>query len=446
VIKGKVIRMKKVLWVCNIMIPAIAKELGLPYSNREGWLSGIFGALIDKKENKEIELGICFPIESFDKQPRLQKGKPLVVQGVPCYGFAEDLACPEKYDKALESEFSTIFADFKPDMIHVFGTEFPHALAAVKVFGKPDKTLLGIQGLCYEIAKVYMAGLPEYVCNRVTFRDFVRKDSLKRQQEKFAIRGEREQEVIRLAGHITGRTAFDKKGTKSVNAIAKYHSMNETMRESFYCGEWNREACEKYSIFLGQGDYPLKGFHFLLEALPQICKEYPGAKVYVAGNSIVANGSLKDKIKISSYGKYLLELIKKYHLQDKVIVLGKLPEQEMKERFLKSAVFVCPSVLENSPNTIGEAMLLGVPVVAAAVGGIPDMIIHEEEGLLFESGNVSLLAEAIIRLFNDEKDADGHTMAEQLSKKARKRAKVVHDGAANYKRLMEIYAVICEEE
>lgn len=438
--------MKKVLWICNIMLPVIAKELELPYSNREGWLTGIFGALNDKKENKEIALGICFPIASFEGQSRLQKGKPLMVQGVPCYGFAENLACPEEYDKALENEFSTIFADFKPDMIHVFGTEFPHALAAVKVFGKPDKTLLGIQGLCYEIAKVYMAGLPEYVCNRVTFRDFVRKDSIKRQQEKFAIRGKREQEVIRLAGHITGRTAFDKKGTEAVNPKAKYYSMNETMRESFYAGEWKRENCEKCSIFLGQGDYPLKGFHFLLEALPQICKEYPETKVYVAGNSIIANCSLKDKIKISSYGKYLLELIKKYRLQDRVVVLGKLTEQEMKEQFLKSAVFVCPSVLENSPNTIGEAMLLGVPVVAAEVGGIPDMITHEEDGLLFESGNVSALAEAIIRIFDDEKDADAQTMAEQLSKKARKRAKVVHDGAANYKRLMEIYASICEEE
>ena len=438
--------MKKVLWVCNIMLPAIAKELQLPYSNREGWLSGILEAFNNKKEKKEMELGICFPIASFEEHPRLPKGKPFMVQGIPCYGFAENLACPEKYDVALESEFSDIFADFKPDMLHVFGTEFPHALAAVKVFGKPDKTLLGIQGLCYEIAKVYMAGLPEYVCNRVTFRDFVRKDSLKQQQEKFVIRGDREKEVIRLAGHITGRTAFDKAGTKAVNPKAKYHPMNETMRESFYYGEWNSETCERYSIFLGQGDYPLKGFHFLLEALPRICKEYPDTKVYVAGNSIIADSNLKDKLKISSYGKYLLELIKKYRLQDRVIVLGKLTEQEMKEQFLKSAVFVCPSILENSPNTIGEAMLLGVQVAAARVGGIPDMIAPEEDGLLFIGGDVSGLAEAVIRLFDSKKAADGQTLAEKLSKNARKRAKAVHDGVENYKRLMAIYESVCKEE
>lgn len=421
------------------MLPVIAKELALPYSNREGWLTGILNALTAKKENREIELGICFPIDSIEGHIPLQKGKPFMVQGVPCYAFTEDLVHPEKYEESMEDVFAEIFEDFKPDMIHVFGTEFPHALAAEKAFGKPEKTLLGIQGLCCEIAKVYMAGLPNKVCNSVTFRDLIRRDSLKQQQEKFVLRGEREKEIIRRAGHITGRTEFDKKHTKAINSMAQYHSMNETMRESFYTGVWKQEACVRYSIFLGQGDYPLKGFHVLLEALPEIEKQYPDVKVYVAGNSIINQSGLKAKLKISAYGKYLLSLIKKHNLQDKVVVLGKLSEQEMKERFLKSEVCVCASVLENSPNTIGEAMLLGVPVVAANVGGIPDMITHEKDGLLFESGNAKQLAEAIIRVFHGE-------LAEKLSAKARERAAKVHDGASNYRRLMEIYEYICREE
>lgn len=435
--------MKKVLWVCNIMLPVIAKELGLPYSNREGWLTGILNAMIDQKEKKELDLGICFPIASFEEHPFLQKGMPFMVQGVPCYGFVEDLLRPECYDETMEEEFAAIFADFKPDILHVFGTEFPHALAAVKTFGQPEKTLLGIQGLCSEIAKIYMAGLPEKVCRRVTFRDLIRKDSLRQQQEKFRIRGEREKEVIGLAGHITGRTEFDRKGTEAINPKARYHKMNETMRSSFYAGEWKRETCEKHSIFLGQGDYPLKGFHFLLEAMPIICEKYPDAKIYVAGNSIISEKGLKNKIKRSAYGEYLLSLIKKYRLGNQIVVLGKLDEEEMKDRFLKSELFVCPSVLENSPNTIGEAMLLGVPVAAAAVGGIPDMIRNEKDGLLFESGSAEKLAAAVLKLFDEEKDEKGTVLAQRLSQSARERAREVHDGAANYRRLMEIYKNIC---
>ena len=89
------------------------------------------------------------------------------MRGVPCYGFSEDLGTPELYDPSLETCFGEILEDFKPDMIHVFGTEFPHALAAVRAFGKPERTLVGIQGLCYKIAEVYMAKLPETVCGDI---------------------------------------------------------------------------------------------------------------------------------------------------------------------------------------------------------------------------------------------------------------------------------------
>lgn len=428
--------MKRVLWICNIMMPVIAKALSLPYSNREGWLTGNFNRIIQEKE-KKIELGICFPIAGGT--PSLEQVNPLLVQQVPCYGFEEDLVHPERYDASLEKRFAEIFADFKPDIIHIFGTEFPHALAAAKVFGRPERTLVGIQGLCHEIAKVYQAGVPDRVFGQVTFRDLVRQDSLKQQQEKFVIRGEREKEIIALAGHITGRTAFDRNATEKINPGAVYHHMNETLRSSFYEGKWEEDACEPHSIFLAQGDYPLKGFHVLLKALPVLREHYPDVKVYVAGNSVINDSGLKDKIKISAYGKYLLALIRENRLEEQVVVLGKLKEEEMKETYLRTSVFVCPSTLDNSPNTVGEAMLLGMPVVASEVGGIPDMITHGEDGLLVEKEKEEALAEAILKVWSKERDENGLTLAGRLAANAAKRARITHDGNLNYQRLTEIY-------
>lgn len=425
--------MKRVLWICNIMLPVIAEDLGLPYSNREGWLSGILEQLLEEKEEKP-ELGICFPMGNLPKQLQDLNGRPLVVKGVPCYAFTENLNTPEVYDASLEERFQEIFADFKPDMIHVFGTEFPHALAAVKVFNNPVKTLVGIQGLCGEIAKVYMAGLPGEVQRKVTLRDFLRKDSIRRQQEKFVLRGKQEAEIIKRTGNITGRTAFDKEGTAVINPDAKYFHMNETMRKEFYTGQWSASVCEPYSIFLSQGDYPLKGMHYALEALALLLKEFPLAKLYVAGNSIIEHKSLKQKLKLSAYGKYLLLLIRRHGLEDKVAITGKLTAEEMKQQFLKSSVFICPSVLENSPNTVGEAMLLGVPVVASRTGGIPDMIADGEDGLLVPVGDVDKLAKAIGRMWTED--------AEVYSKAATARARITHDGNANYRRLLEIYDTI----
>lgn len=436
----------KVLWVCNIMLPAVARELKLPYSSREGWLSGIFEQLTGEDKDKKIELGICFPAENREVFTAVNGSGDFCVKGVSCYAFRENLSCPERYDAGMEVRFEEIFADFKPDILHVFGTEFPHALAAVRAFGRPEKTLIGIQGLCYKIAEVYMAGLPEKVCGSVTFRDFIRKDSLKQQQEKFRLRGENEKEALRLTGHITGRTRFDREGTAEINGRAVYHSMNETMRPAFYEGEWKKELCKKHSIFFGQGDYPLKGFHFVLEAMPLILKKYPDAVLYVSGNSIISHKTLKEKLKLSAYGKYLLGLIHKYRFKDRVVMLGKLTEEEMKRQFLRANVFVCASVLENSPNTLGEAMLLGVPVVASAAGGIPDMLLDGKEGLLFEPGDVPALARLIESVFEDKKDEEGVSLTQRLSEAGRRRAGMAHDGETNYRRLMEIYGDIAGEQ
>ncbi len=202
----------KVLWLCNIMLPAIAQELELPYSNREGWLTGIYERICrEKKRNgngMRIELGICFPMdEGTEEAMRRQEKKRefrLEESGVFCYGFRENLEVPERYDAGLEERLKEILEDFKPDMVHIFGTEFPHTLAMVRAFGRPERTLVGIQGLCSACAEAYMADLPERVVRRKTFRDWLRKDGILQQQEKFRIRGEREKEALGKTSHITG--------------------------------------------------------------------------------------------------------------------------------------------------------------------------------------------------------------------------------------------------
>lgn len=443
----------RILWLCNIMLPAIARELELPYSNREGWLTGIYERICRAKERAAgsgndspgqagagIELGICFPMDekTADAVERQEKagGFRLEESGSLCYGFVENLAAPEVYDDRLEGRLKEILEDFKPDMVHIFGTEFPHTLAMVRAFGRPERTLVGIQGLCSACAEAYMADLPERVIRRKTFRDWLRKDSIPQQQEKFRIRGEREKEALGKTAHITGRTEFDRRETEKINGKATYHFMNETMRPVFYSGRWKAEACVPYSIFLSQGDYPLKGFHYVLRALPEILRHYPQACVYVAGADVMRKDSVKDKIKLSSYGKYLLELIGTLGLEGHVKALGKLSADGMKERLLKSSMFICPSSLENSPNSLGEAMLLGVPAVAADTGGIPSMMEDGKEGLLYEAGNVEMLARCVIRTWEEKEK----TL--QRAEAARTRALAAHDGERNFERLLAIYEEI----
>ena len=450
----------RVLWLCNIMLPAFAKAKGLPFSNREGWLTGCYEritagnasragegwigavrrpskwAAID--EGETVELGVCMPV------PENLSGCREEIDGAVFYGFAEDLNTPEVYKPELERRFQEILEDYCPDLVHIFGTEFPHALAMTRAFRRPERTLIGIQGVCAVIAEEYMAELPYKERRKRTFRDRVRHDSLKEQQEKFRKRAEYEKEALQGTLHVTGRTAFDRDAAARIHPEASYHHMNETLRPTFYGPRWDLNSAEPHSIFLSQGDYPLKGFHFVLQAMPQILKEYPDTQVYIAGNSIIGNvggilpkKTLPEPVWITSYGRYLKKLIRQGGLDGHVTMLGPLTAEEMLSRYRRSHIFLCPSINENSPNSLCEAMLLGMPTAASNVGGISSLVENGSEGLLFPGGNAQALAEAVCSLFGNDQ------FACRLGSEAHKEAMIRHNPDTNYQRLIGIYRAIC---
>ena len=440
----------RILWLCNIIIPAIARELGLGHSVREGWLSGYHGQLL---ADGHAELAVCFPYFGREMTRALTarvEGEALgdgrvarfKIDKMLCYAFRENINTPERYDGGLEGQMSCILADFRPDIIHIFGSEFPHALAMARVCGEPERLLLSMQGLMGKCAEAYMAGLPAPVISSATFRDVIRRDMIVRQQEKFLRRAAHEQTLFARLRHVAGRTDFDREAAHELNPALSYHHLGESLRAPFYQGRWEREKCQPHSIFLSQGDYPIKGFHHMLAALAVILRDFPSAHLYVAGNSIIGRpgrsdlaGKIKDRVKLSAYGRHILALLSAHQLTDKVTMLGKLDDEAMKERYLASSVFVCPSAVENSPNSLGEAMLLGVPVVAAAVGGIPSLLDDGKEGLLYQAGSSDDLAAAI-------KNAWDSQTAMRISAGAAKRAATTHDRVQNYRRLMEIYEEI----
>lgn len=441
----------KVLWLCNVMMPMIAEQLQLEASNKEGWLSGLAAIALQRKDESGIELGVAFPApaELFaDGQETF--GKCITVQGaaLSCYGFREDVTRPEVYDEGLEARMREILADFQPDIVHCFGTEYPHTLAMCRVFPDKSRLLVGVQGLCTLIADAYSADLPDEVMHSVTLRDVLRRDSLMQQKEKFVKRGIMEREALKLAGNIAGRTEWDRVNTQKWNPDACYYMLNETLRQNFYETIWDGKKCVPHSIFVSQADYPIKGLHYMLKAMPAILEKYPDARIFVAGNSLVSYGTLKEKLKLPAYGKYLRRLISENRLQDRVVFPGRLNAEQMKEQYLRSSVFVCCSAVENSPNSLGEAMLLGMPCVSADVGGIPSIFTGGEDGILYhghveeEERNNRCDFECISKKLADSVLAiwENPEKMEQYCKNARKHAKKTHDREQNYRQMTEIYA------
>jgi len=452
-----------VLWLCNIMLPVIARELNVEASNKEGWISGLADVLLADSADNGVCLYVAFPAPDHLLGDRDVFEKKLCIKDteLTCYGFREDTSAPDRYDPSLEKSMKKIIDACAPDVVHCFGTEYPHVLAMCRVFPDKKRLLITIQGLCSVYANVYYADIPERVIKRATFRDRLKKDSIPEQQEKYKSRGEAEIEAVRLAGNVGGRTPWDEHYTKEWNPSVRYYRMCETLRSDFYEGEWKRESCENHAIFLSQGDYPIKGLHYMLLALPEILKKYPDTHVYVAGNSIVNYHTLKDRIKISSYGKYLRELIQAGGIGEKVTFLGKLDSALMKKQYLKSRLFVCPSAIENSPNSLAEAMILGMPCVAADVGGIPGMFTGGKDGVLYPGCRSSensfdcekpaapgeellrirsaALTDAVFRMWEDPEQEN------IFCRNAREHAMKNHDRQENYRTTLQVYREIaCE--
>ncbi len=375
----------RILWLNNIVLPDFCEEFNIRRTVFGGWITGMLSKI---EKYKNIDIGLCFPI--FD-ECRMKNGEH---GGHKFYSFHFE---PVKVTEKQIQEFIDILNDYRPDVIHIWGTEFPHSLAMVKAcekVGLLDKVVVSIQGLISICAKYYTFGLPS---NIKEFNEF------KNVEENFKERGKLESEVIRKVHHVIGRTDWDKAYTNSINKNVKYHFCNEILRNEFYenIRKWNINNCERYSIFVSQADYPIKGLHFLLRAMPYILSEFPNTHIYVGGRNII------DVDKRDMYANYISELINIYNLEKHITFLGMLNEKDMCRQYLKSNVFVSASTIENSSNSVGEALMLGVPVVASYVGGISNLIKHEENGYLYQCDSVEMLGFYVKKVFANKVHLNG---------------------------------------
>lgn len=413
-----------ILWLINIPLPEASQLMGENPSPFGGWL---INASKDLANKEDVELSIAFPSNKANKFRELKGEK------INYYPF---IPVKENDNKVIENNesFETLLNNLKPDIVHIYGTEIAHTLSMVNTCNKINiKTVISVQGLVSIIEKHMYSNLPIYAIYGNTFRNIIRKDNIRGLKKLFRNRGKNEIEAIKRTNHIIGRTTWDKACSNQINPQANYHFCNETLREEFYKHQWDVNDCEKHSIFLSQGQYPIKGLHYMLEAIPLILKRFPKAKVYISGKDITKSDSIKDKLLMTYYGKYIKKMIKKLNLERNVVFTGQLDEKKMCQRYLKSHVFVCPSSIENSPNSLGEAMILGVPSVASYVGGIPDMLKDKEEGFLYQHDAPYMLAQYVCEIFENQ------DLALKFSKNARERALKTHDRDENTRRLIEIY-------
>ncbi len=131
----------------------------------------------------------------------------------------------------------------------------------------------------------------------------------------------------------------------------------------------------------------LKGIVVLTEAIKKIVKQYPEYRFKIVGRDEPISKEIQSakSLMINTLGKF----------SKKVDFLGVLNGEEVRNVFETSDICLVPSLWENCPTVILEAMAAGCPVIAADRGGMPELIEHKKTGLLFSATSSNDLAKKI---------------------------------------------------
>ena len=413
----------RILWITNIVFPEARQLLSghNSFTASGGWMLGAAKALL---EHNDIELSIATPSSLVSDL------KELYGRNTRFFLFPLGKGNLKRNDEYREY-WREIHDRIRPNVVHIHGTEFSHGLAYVDECGSRN-VVVSIQGLTSEIAKYYSLGLSKWlVLQHTTIGDLFRGNVFS-EVRRYRDRGKVEIELINKVHNIIGRTSFDRAHVCTINPNVKYHFCNEILREEFYTGKWQYDSCDPHTIFFSQANNPLKGLHFMLEAITLVKRVYPDIKLLIAGRDITKHAStLKGLYAFSGYGKLIKREIIKHNLEENICFLGPLTAQQIKDELLRANMFVCASTIENSSNSLAEAQILGVPCVASYVGGLPDMIPSAECGRLYRCDDVVALASHICDIFETSPGFDNTFMRDMAIQR--------HSHTNNTYQLMSIY-------
>ncbi len=396
----------RVLWVCNVVIPEISDEFGFKRRNVGGWLSGMWNQI---RKNPQINLGICVPIIDYEK---MKDGITKYNNKYYSYKWQNQI---EGYEEQVQ-RFSDILEQFNPDVVHIWGTEYIHTMAMVEACKSKkiiDKVIINIQGIIYKYTEKYMYGLED------SYKDDIYISMKKRCPYEI--------NALKNVQYVCGRTDWDKASVMLINPNIKYYHCGEILRDIFYDNndKWNYKKSKKHSIFISQANYPVKGLHVILSQLSELKKYYPDLLIRISGTDITKSDSV--------YSRMIYKEIVKSNLLETITFLGMLSEEQMYREYLRANVFLSPSLIENSSNSICEAMSVGTPVVSSYVGGVPSIIVHGENGFLYPLDEPYMMTFYIKKLFEDI------DLTEKISDNEIKRFNEFNNRQSSVKQVIELY-------
>ena len=396
----------------------------------QGWMISLEDEI---KKCPDINLSVAYISKT--------KEKPFKYDGVTYYPIWKNIpknkikrvlfrfkSC-EKQDAIILPELLNIVDIVKPDLIHIHGTEECFGLIQDTVKNIP--IVFSIQGLIAPYKEKYFSGISFHDVKRhEKIMEKLRLVSVKNDYKSFCYRAIREKYYLANSKYIIGRTFWDRNCTLALNSKRKYFVVNEILRDCFYHKKWNKSSFNdtiKLVSTISGGVY--KGFETVLKTADLLSK-YSNLKFewHIAGytkrTKWVKIAEKSTDLKSSCYPI-------KFH--------GRIDAEELSNLLVSSDIYIHVSHIENSPNSVCEAMLLGMPIIASFAGGTASLLENGKEGLLYQDGDPYVLAGSVLEVIEnfDKAKLMGNTASEHAAKRHNK-SQIVNELIYTYKEIISI--------
>lgn len=407
----------RILWFSNTAAGASDYlKLG---SLSGGWLSSLANELKDK-----IELHVAFyhndNMESFKYNGifyhpidmKLSKLRILI-----------NLFSSKNQDTEDLNEYLKIIKKVDPNIIHIHGTE--NAYGCI-ISHTTIPIVFSIQGIVSSIVEKYYSGISQNFGSKRSknsLKDFFMKTTYNKNFENLKSQALIEQRNLKGAKYIIGRTKWDERITRLMAPQSRYFHCDEILREDFYFNRWtNNFKSNEIKIYTTSSSSIIKGFETICSCISILVES--GKEVYWRVGGINENDMIVSVVKSKLKDRYP---------KMGLTLLGSLNSNQIIDELKNTNFYVMASHIENSPNSLCEAMIMGVPCIGSYSGGTSSLLSDSIEGYLFQDGDPWSLAGIISELHKN------NDVALLLGENAHLRAKVRHDKERILNQYLEVY-------